>query len=161
MSSVSRSLWMASWGEGPPLDRCWCLDLLPDDEPELELPLKNFVILLISAGSSSDGKSEAALDGGMRTPSCCYDCQVFPGRVNGRRVVFPARLAFVVDNSPFSTPFRGSVTCVSSSWHDPAHFTCYKRNIRANILLFILKYFLLSCGLKVDKGLVINVPPRK
>lgn len=40
---------MASWGEGPPLDR-WCLDFEElDEEPEPELPLNNLEILLISA----------------------------------------------------------------------------------------------------------------
>lgn len=47
ISSVSRSLWMASWAVGPPRER-WCLDFEElDEELELELPLKNFEILLI------------------------------------------------------------------------------------------------------------------
>lgn len=45
ISSVSRSLWRASWVVGAPRDR-WCLDLEELDE-ELELPLNSFDILLM------------------------------------------------------------------------------------------------------------------
>lgn len=47
ISSVSRSLWRASCVVGAPRDR-WCLDFEElDEEPELELPLNNFDILLM------------------------------------------------------------------------------------------------------------------
>lgn len=47
ISSVSRSLWRASWVVGAPRDR-WCLDLEElDEELELELPLNSFAILLM------------------------------------------------------------------------------------------------------------------
>lgn len=48
ISSVSRSLWMASWGVGPWCrDRWWCRDFDELDELELELLLKKLVNLLI------------------------------------------------------------------------------------------------------------------
>lgn len=47
ISSVSRSLWMASCGVGPAWDRWWCRGFDELDELELELPLNNLVNLLI------------------------------------------------------------------------------------------------------------------